>query len=101
MSAGRSLPVTPSKKTGCRRRELTRNMRLSPNKLAVSPTGKRPDPDALFPTAPAAADLRIPSGAELIKALMRGIFLAIMAEAPEPIGSIVRRSLAAPSELRH
>jgi hypothetical protein len=68
--------------------------------LGVSPTGKRPDLDALSPTAPAAADLGIPAEAELIKALMRGVFAAIPAEAAEPIGAIVRRRRAARSWLR-
>jgi hypothetical protein len=48
----------------------------------------------------AAAYLGIPAGAELVKALMRGILPAIRAEAAEPLGSVAVKSCAAPSEVR-
>jgi hypothetical protein len=50
---------------------------------------------------PAAANLGIPAGAALIKALMRGILPAIPAEAAETLGSFAGKSFATPSEVRH
>jgi hypothetical protein len=65
------------------------------------PPGKRPNSHALPPALPAAAYLGIPAGAELIKALMRRILPAISAKAAEPLGSVVRKNLAAAGEVRH
>jgi hypothetical protein len=49
---------------------------------------------------PATANLRVPAGAELVKALMRSILPAISAETVEPLGSVAEKSCAAPSEVR-
>src|SRR6516225_1442756 len=64
------------------------------------PPGKRPNFHALPSAATAEAYLGIPAGAELIKALMRGILAAISAEAAEPLGSVARESGVAPSDVR-
>src|SRR5580692_2931052 len=74
---------------------------LRPSRSVLySPPGKRPNAHALPTAAPAAADLGIPAGAELIKALMRGILPAISAEAAEPLGSVAGKRCAAPSDVR-
>jgi hypothetical protein len=48
-----------------------------------------------------AADLAIPAGAELVKAVMCGMLFAILAETAEPIDLLLCGRVAAPSELRH
>ena len=53
-----------------------------------SPPGEGPNLHALLSAVPAAADLSIPTGAEFIKAVMRGFLTAVSAEAVEPLGSI-------------
>jgi hypothetical protein len=74
---------------------------LRPSRSVLySPPGKRPNAHALPSAAPAAADLGIPAGTALIKALMRGILPAISAEAAEPLGSVAGKSCTAPSEVR-
>jgi hypothetical protein len=65
-----------------------------------SPPGERPNLHALLPAVPAAADLSIPTGAEFIKAVMRGILTAVSAEAAEPLGSVVQQDFTAPGEVR-
>jgi hypothetical protein len=69
--------------------------------VLYSPPGERPNAHALPSTVPAAANLGIPAGAALIKALMRGILPAIPAEAAETLGSFAGKSFATPSEVRH
>ena len=54
-----------------------------------SPPGERPNLHALLSAVLAAAYLSIPTGAEFIKALMRGIRAAASTEAAEPLGSVV------------
>jgi hypothetical protein len=66
-----------------------------------SPPGKRPNAHALPSAVAAAAYLGVPAGADLIEALMRGILLAIWAEAAEPLGSVAGKSFAAPNGVRH
>jgi hypothetical protein len=44
--------------------------------------------------------LGIPTGAEFIKALMRGFLTAVSAEATEPLGSVVQLNFTAPGEIR-
>jgi len=66
-----------------------------------SPTGERPYPHALPPTASAPAYLSVPTGAELIKLLMRGLLFAVPAEEAEPLGSISRMGLAVASEVHN
>jgi hypothetical protein len=53
-----------------------------------SPPGKRPNFHALPSAAPAAAYLGVPAGTELIKALVRGILPAVLAEAAEALRSL-------------
>jgi hypothetical protein len=65
-----------------------------------SPPGERPNLHALLPAVLAAAYLSIPTGAEFIKALMRGIRAAASAEAAEPLGSVVQQNFTAPGEVR-
>jgi hypothetical protein len=54
----------------------------------------------LLPAVPAAANLSIPSGAEFIKAVMRGFLTAVSAEAVEPLGSVVQQKFTAPGEVQ-
>ena len=55
--------------------------------------GERPDPHALAPALPAVRYLCVPAKAQLIKALMRGILLAIRTKATELLGSVVQKEL--------
>lgn len=66
--------------------EANRHYRAEP--VLYSPPGKRPNAHAFPSAVPAAANLGIPAGGELIKALVRGILPAISAEAAEPLGSV-------------
>jgi hypothetical protein len=54
----------------------------------------------LLSAVPAAADLSIPTGAEFIKAFMRGILTAVSAKAAEPLGPVVQQNFTAPGEVR-
>jgi hypothetical protein len=74
---------------------------LGPGLGRYSPAAKSPYFHVLPPAEPAAAYLGIPAGAELIKALMRGILPAISAEAAEPLGWVTQKNFAAPSVVRH
>src|SRR5438445_9749045 len=62
-----------------------------------SPAGESPYFHALAPAALAATYLGIPAGAELIKALMRGILPAIGTEAAEPLGWVAQKNFTARS----
>ena len=61
--------------------------------------GKRPNPHALSSAIPAEIHLGIPADAELIKALMRGIFTAISAKSMEPLGVAACWNFGAPGEV--
>ena len=61
--------------------------------------GERPDLHALPPAPLTVRYLRVPADAQFIKALMRGIFLAIWAEAAEPLGRVAQMNCAAPGEV--
>ena len=74
---------------------------LGPGLGRYSPAAKSPYFHVLPPAEPAAAYLGIPAGAELIKALMRGILPAIWAKAAEPFGPVAQMNCAAPGEVRH
>jgi hypothetical protein len=56
---------------------------------AGSPAGEGPYSHALLSTASAPAYLSIPTGAELVELLVRGILVAIPAVATEAIGPVV------------
>ena len=73
---------------------------VGPGLGRYSPAAKSPYFHVLPPAEPAATYLGIPAGAELIKALMRGILAAISAEAAEPLGWIVQNNFAASSVVR-
>jgi len=55
----------------------------------------------LCPAIAAAGYLGEPARAKLIKALMRGLLGAVIADAPEPLRLIVCQNFAAPSAVRH
>jgi hypothetical protein len=55
----------------------------------------------LLAAAAAAGYLSVPTGAEFIKALMRGVLTAVSAEAEEPLGPVAQQNLTAPSEVRN
>lgn len=63
-----------------------------------SPPGEGPNLHALLPAAAAAGYLSVPTGAEFIKALMRGTLPAIWANAAKPRGLVVQKNFAAPGE---
>ena len=89
-----------SRLAAARRRAARYRVSVSFSRSRGSPPGKRPNPHALIPTLPATGYLRVPAGAEFIKALMPGILFAIWAKASEALGSVMKKNFAAPSEVR-
>ena len=71
-----------------------------PRATKCSPPAKKPDLHMLCPAITAARYLGEPARAKLIKALMRGLLGAVIADAPEPLGLVVCQNFAAPSAVR-
>src|SRR5262249_43344219 len=61
---------------------------------------KRPNPRALPPAVPTARYLGIPTDAEFVIAVMKGVVMAIMTEAIEPLGPVAHKHFTTPSKVR-